>query len=158
MKKRIITVYCDTSVIGGIADSEFSEPSKQFLKNVKAGLFSMVISPVVDEEINAEGTPITILKEYEKLLDSCEIAEVTEDALELQRAYLTEKILGPQWEDDALHVALATVYGCDMIASWNFKHIVNFQKIPLYNAVNRLLGYNEIQIYSPLELVAPYEK
>jgi predicted nucleic acid-binding protein len=158
LKIKIKTVYCDTSVIGGIADLEFSEASKQFLKNVRAGLFSLVISPVVDDEINASGTPVLVIKEYEKLLEYCEIAQVTEDALELQSAYLKEKILSPQWEDDALHVALATVYGCDIIVSWNFKHIVNFQKIPLYNAVNKLLGYNEIQIYSPLELVAAYEK
>ena len=158
MKKHIKTVYCDTSVIGGIADSEFSIHSRQFFKNVRAGLFSLVISPVVDDEINTGVTPQTVITEYENLLEFCEIAKVTEEALELQNAYLREKILSPQWEDDALHVALATVHNCDIIVSWNFKHIVNFQKIPLYNAVNRLLGYNEIQIYSPLELVEPYEK
>jgi hypothetical protein len=117
-----------------------------------------VISPVVDDEINTDGTPAAVISEYENLLEYCEIAKVTEEALELQSAYLREKILTPQWEDDALHVALATVHSCDIIVSWNFKHIVNFQKIPLYNAVNRLLGYDEIQIYSPLELVEPYEK
>jgi hypothetical protein len=51
-------------VIGGIVDPEFSEYSKQFLKHVKAGLFSMVISPVVDEEIHSEGTPLQVIKEY----------------------------------------------------------------------------------------------
>jgi len=39
-------------------------------------------------------------------------------------------------EVDALHVAVATVSNCRLIVSWNFKHIVNFQKIPLYNGVN----------------------
>jgi hypothetical protein len=76
-----------------------------------------VISPVVDDEINAFGTPAPVIKEYENLLEYCDIAQVTEDALELQRAYLAEQILTPKWEDDALHVALATVYGCDIIAS-----------------------------------------
>jgi hypothetical protein len=158
LKKSIKTVYCDTSVIGGVADSEFSIHSRQFFKNVRAGLFSLVISPVVDDEIITGGTPKAVITEYENLLEYCEIAKVTEEALELQSAYLREKILTPQWEDDALHVALATVHSCDIIVSWNFKHIVNFQKIPLYNAVNRLRGYNEIQIYSPMELVEPYEK
>ena len=41
-----------------------------------------------------------------------------------------------------MHVALATVANARMIVSWNFKHIVNFQKIPLYNAVNKLKGYD----------------
>lgn len=39
-----------------------------------------------------------------------------------------------------------------MIVSWNFKHIVHFEKIPLYNAVNTLQGFGPIQIYSPLEV------
>ncbi len=54
---------------------------------------------------------------------------------------------------DALHVALATVSRASLIVSWNFKHIVNFQKIPMYNAVNTLHGYRGISIYSPLEVI-----
>jgi len=50
-------------------------------------------------------------------------------------------------------VAVATVAECDVIVSWNFKHIVNFRKIPLFNAVNVLNGYRQISIYSPLEVI-----
>ena len=42
----------------------------------------------------------------------------------------------PRHSADALHVAQATVASCRVIVSWNFKHIVHFAKIPLYNAVN----------------------
>jgi len=152
MKKIIKKVYCDTSVIGGIADNEFSEYSKRFFTYVKSGFFNLVLSPVVDDEINSEGTPEEVIKEYEGLIKHSEIVAVTQDAIELQQAYLNAKILTTKWEDDALHVSLASVNNCDYIVSWNFKHIVNFQKIPLYNAVNKLNGYGEIQIFSPLEL------
>ncbi len=152
MKKTIKKVYCDTSVIGGIADNEFSEYSKRFLTFVKSGFFNLVLSPVVDDEINSEGTPEEVIKEYENLIKYSEIVDVTQEAIELQQAYLNAKILTTKWEDDALHVSLASVNNCDYIVSWNFKHIVNFQKIPLYNAVNKLNGYGEIQIFSPLEL------
>ena len=40
-----------------------------------------------------------------------------------------------------------------MIVSWNFKHIVHYEKIRGFNAVNRLNGYKEVDIYSPLEVV-----
>ena len=39
-----------------------------------------------------------------------------------------------------------------MISSWNFKHIVNYAKIPLYEAVNTLHEHETISIYSPLEM------
>ena len=66
---------------------------------------------------------------------------------------LKEEIVSRKSVDDAMHVALATVSNARMIVSWNFKHIVNFQKIPLYNAVNKLKGYDSIEIYSPQEVI-----
>jgi hypothetical protein len=56
-------------------------------------------------------------------------------------------------EEDALHVAVATASDCSLIVSWNFKHIVHFEKIPLYNAVNTLRGHAHIGIFSPLEVI-----
>ena len=53
---------------------------------------------------------------------------------------------------DALHVAAATVARADLILSWNFKHIVNYQRIRRFNGVNALEGYVAIEIRSPLEL------
>ena len=55
---------------------------------------------------------------------------------------------------DALHVALATVAGCALIVSWNFRHIVNYRRIPMYNAVNTLQGFGDLAIFSPLEVIA----
>jgi hypothetical protein len=41
-----------------------------------------------------------------------------------------------------------------MIVSWNFKHIVHYEKITLYNSINILEGYQQIAIYSPLEVIS----
>lgn len=89
---------------------------------------------------------------FREMLRAAEVAAITEDALRLRDAYQAAGILSPRWADDALHVAMATVAGCVMIVSWNFKHIVHFEKIPLCNAVNTLQGFGPIQIYSPLEV------
>lgn len=158
MKKAIRKIYCDTSVFGGIFDEEFKVTSKIFFNLVRIGLFDLVVSPVVDEEIHDEDTPQQVIDFYDNILPITEVIKITKEAITLQEAYLKEKILTPKWEDDALHVALATVYKCDMIVSWNFTHIVNFQKIPLYNAVNVLNGYKTIEIYSPSEVVEIDEK
>lgn len=89
---------------------------------------------------------------FQEFLPIAQLLEIGPDALELQRAYI-EGILTETWYDDALHVALATVAECDVIVIWNFKHIVNFKKIPLFNAVNVLQGYRQIAIHSPLEVI-----
>lgn len=113
--------------------------------------FVLITSELVREEIL--GGPEKVQKYFEKMLAYCEIAEVVRQALELQAAYLKEEILSDKYATDALHVALATVANAKMIISWNFKHIVNFKKIPLYNAVNKLKGYEPIEIYSPPEVI-----
>jgi hypothetical protein len=84
---------------------------------------------------------------------NAEAVDVTEEAIRLQQAYLAAGIVGRQWETDALHVALATESQCAVIVSWNFKHIVNFKKIPLYNGVNLAHGYGPIAIHTPQEVI-----
>jgi hypothetical protein len=51
-----------------------------------------------------------------------------------------------------LHVAAATVAGADLILSWNFKHIVNFNRIRGFNSVNIRMGYRAMTILSPKEV------
>ena len=74
--------------------------------------------------------------------------------MQLQQRYIESRVVTEKSEDDALHVAVATVAKCDLIVSWNFKHIVHFDKIPKYNAVNILSGHGQIGIYSPLEIIS----
>ena len=90
---------------------------------------------------------------FDDMLPVADIATVTAETIQLQQAYLGAGIVSERFATDALHVALATVSGASMIVSWNFRHIVNFQKIPKYNAVNKLHGYSDIAIYSPLEVI-----
>lgn len=67
--------------------------------------------------------------------------------------HIDSGVVTPKSAEDALHVALATVSRCALIVSWNFKHIVHFDKIPKYNAENARSGYGQIGIYSPLEVI-----
>ena len=53
---------------------------------------------------------------------------------------------------DALHIAVATVAGVDVLVSWNFKNVVNLIRIQGYNAVNREMGYTELDIRTPREI------
>jgi predicted nucleic acid-binding protein len=151
MKKQPIRIYVDTSVFGGVFDEEFFKPSRIFFEQVKAGKFKIVTSIVVRKEI--EAAPKEIRDFFVKLAGKAEIFEITKDAVQLQNQYIDAEVVSAKWNDDALHVALATVSGCGLIVSWNFKHIVNFKKIPLYNGVNKKNGYPAINIHSPSEVI-----
>ena len=144
-------IYADTSVFGGVFDQEFSEPSRQFFNEIDAGRFVLATSAVVEAEI--EPAPEKIRVFFAKYAESAQIMDVSEKALELQLNYIKSGVATEASLDDALHVAIATVSGCDLIVSWNFRHIVHFDKIPKYNAVNVLNGYGHIGIYSPLEVI-----
>jgi hypothetical protein len=66
-------------------------------------------------------------------------------------------VVSPKWAADALHVAVASVNGYHAIVSWNFKHIVNYRRISLYNGVNLTEGYTPIAIHTPPEVVIDEE-
>ncbi|NCC36309.1 MAG: PIN domain-containing protein [Chloroflexia bacterium] len=144
-------IYADTSIFGGLFDKEFAEPTRKLFDEIDQGHFTLVTSAVVEAEI--EPAPETVRTLFARYAASAEITPVTEAALALQQQYISSGVVTAKSMDDALHVALATVSGCILIVSWNFKHIVHFDKIPKYNAVNTLNGQGQIGIYSPLEII-----
>lgn len=151
MNVPILRLYADTSVFGGVFDEGFEEASIEVFRQVREGRFQLVTSPLVQTEINE--APERVRQFFDEMLEYMEIVELSDAATQLKQAYLDAGIVTPKSEVDALHVALASVSGCQLIVSWNFKHIVNFQKIPLYQAINSGRGYAEIEIYSPPEVI-----
>ncbi len=149
MKK--INIYVDTSVIGGCCDPEFQKWSNGILKDFQSGTFRLLLSELTDAEI--EDAPDEVKKIYVKFRKCIDkIIELSSEAIELADAYLKHRILTHNYRDDARHIAIATVAGTDLVVSWNFKHIVHFEKIQKFNAVNLELGYKPILIYSPREV------
>ncbi len=71
----------------------------------------------------------------------------------MAQAYLQEGVLTEKYLLDAQHIAMATLARVDVMVSWNFKHIVNLNRIRLYNSVNLKLGYPMIDIRSPREVL-----
>ena len=150
MKKQI-RVYADTSVFGGVFDSEFMEPSKKFFQQIQNGQFTLCISDVVKREV--ENAPEMVKQFYHELSKLAEMLSINKECIELREKYVQMGIVSRKSLNDALHVASASVSGCDIIVSWNFKHIVHYKKISLYNAINRINGYKEIFINSPSEVI-----
>jgi predicted nucleic acid-binding protein len=145
-------VYADSSIFGGVFDEEFTGATGRFIEQVERGLFVLLTSDLVADEIR--GAPENVAALFSRLLPDAELLRVNEAALDLQQAYLAAGILSPKWSADALHVAIATTGGAELIVSWNFRHIVHFDKIREYNKVSAGQGLPAIGIHSPAEVIA----
>lgn len=149
-------IYLDTSVIGGCHDKEFASWSKGLMKDFRLRNYIPVLSKLTLDEVSAAPKPV---RETMKALltHEAEILEITESAIELSEQYLNRKILTPKFREDSLHIAIASLSKVDVLVSWNFKHIVHYDKIQLFNAVNMENGVKPISIYTPRE-VTNYEE
>ncbi len=148
---RKIRVYADTSVFGGTQDEQFAESSKRFFQRVRKGEFTLLLSVHVAEELLPAPEQVKhVLKHLP--IDCVEIVASDEEVAALAEAYIEAGVLGRASVQDARHVAAATVAGADLILSWNFRHIVNYDRIHKFNGINVLNGYLAIEIHSPLEM------
>ena len=149
MKQRL---YIDTSVFGGFFDEEFAEFTKPLFERLQKGEFKLLFSTVTQEELSLAPDQVKKLVENIKI-ENTEFIEANEEAVELATQYILEKVVGQTSLPDCLHIALATINRADFLISWNFKHIVNVQRIRGYNAINIKNGYKQIEIRSPRDFM-----
>jgi predicted nucleic acid-binding protein len=145
-------VYIDTSVIGGCFDDEFQAWSNQLFNEISKGQVIAVISDITYREI--EMAPKNVQDKLFTLSQNM-IEEIITDseAEQLASNYIKTGAVSDRFYEDALHIANATIHKVDILVSWNFKHIVNIDKIRKYNAVNLMFGYSSIEIRTPREIL-----
>jgi len=146
------SIYIDTSVVGGYFDEEFKEATTKLFERLNNNEIIFVVSDLLDLElINAPQKVKELLLKYSA--EKFQRVELTEEAIKLANTYTDEKVVGRTSLEDCRHIAMATIHKVDVLASWNFKHIVNLDRIKGYNSVNLRLGYSMIEIRSPKDLV-----
>jgi len=146
-------IYVDTSVIGGYFDQEFAQWSRALVDDFRTGRLHPVLSDLLAAEIS--GAPHFVRDLHLELLALGGIgAQMSAEAIELADRYAAHSILPLKFRNDMLHIALATVADADVVASWNFRHIVRFDKIRLFSAVNLEAGYKPVAIHSPREIAS----
>ena len=151
-----IKYYLDTSIFNFVF-AEDDRPKRditlKFFKDLPLIAEGIYISDEVVREISRAPEPRKsqlggLLKETNPYL-----LEMGIEAEELAERYIKEGIIPERYRGDALHVAVAVINGIDAIVSWNFEHIVKLRTRIMVNGVNRLLGYHEIEICSPEEVI-----
>jgi len=133
-------------------DDEFSLASNSLMKEFSLGSKIAVISDITRAELSR--APKKVREVLERIpMENIEEVSLSEESNELSRAYLKEKVISKRFIADSQHNAIATVMKVDIIISWNFKHIVNIERIRGYNSVNLKKGYGTVEIRSPWEVV-----
>ncbi len=149
MKQR---QYIDTSVFGGHYDVEFAEFTIPLFERLQNGEFLVLFSTVTQDEL--ENAPLNVRELVQKLkVQNTEFLETTDEVVDLANEYISEKVVGKTSYADCLHIALATISRADYLISWNFKHIVNVDRIRGYNAINIKNGYKQLEIRSPRDFI-----
>ncbi len=149
MKQRL---YLDTSIFGGYFDDEFAEFTIPLFERLDKGEFILIFSTVTRDELTNAPKKVRDLVTDVKA-EFTEFLEVTNESVDLATNYISEKVVGPTSYADCLHIALATIAEADYLISWNFKHIVNVQRIRGYNSVNVSNGNKELEIRSPRDFM-----
>lgn len=150
MKK--LKIYLDTSVYSALYDKRNLNRQKQtenfwnFIKN-----YELFFSDINLDEINGI-TNQELKNKLKYLLKNGTKIKFTPEVKELTEIYIKEGIILKKYENDAIHIALTTVYSIDILISWNFKHIVKRKTRIGVNLINLKEGYKSIEILAPPEL------
>lgn len=149
MRKRI---YIDTSVVGGYFDDEFAKETKEFFDSIIEGTDILIISDLLEAELLRAPD---FVKDLLSIITEKQIEKVslTPESIILADKYIEAKVIGKTSRADCQHIALATVNCADVLVSWNFKHIVNLDRIRGYNGINYQWGYNMLEIRTPKEII-----
>jgi len=117
-------------------------------EKMKSGKYDVFVSDLTEKELkNAPENARELLKNFDwKSLTA------TANCESLANEYIKEKVVGETSRDDCVHIATATINNIDILVSWNFKHIVNVERMKGYNSVNVKHGYKHLDIHSPKEL------
>jgi len=145
-------LYLDTSVFGGYFEPEFELWTKILFDKIIKGEIKMLYSQMT--EIELASAPQNVRDLLKKIPDGhIEFLSITDEATQLAENYIRENVVGKTSRADCIHIAIATLNNADILASWNFKHIVNVSRIRGYNGINYKLGHKILEIRTPREII-----
>jgi len=155
MKKK---VYIETSIVSYLT----ARPSRDLviaarqeitheLWQVLQKQYEIYISALVIQEASRGDENAT--KKRLSILANIPVLEISPDAQALARGLIVDNAIPSDYEEDALHIAIASTSGIDVLLTWNFSHINNaFTKTKIIKSVEHH-GYEPPIICSPEEFL-----
>ncbi len=151
-------VYLETSAISYLV----ARPSRDLIVaanqqvthewwNTRRSQFDLFISQIVIDEAG-EGDLEAAQQRLEKL-QNISLLELRAEALDLSKKFLHQNTIPAKASQDALHIAVATIYGLDYLLTWNCKHIANAVILKKIAKIAAEEGYELPTICTPFELM-----
>lgn len=148
-------LYLDTSILGATVDPGPEDrvvATRRLLDEVVTGMWEAYLSTVVLAEIDDAAESIRRRIAVTLTRVPFIVLEETSDSLELARKYVAAGAIPTQAENDARHIAIASINDVRIVVSWNFRHMVNIERKRRINSVNLVEGLSLIDIVSPWEV------
>lgn len=150
-----LTLYLDTSVIGGYFDAEFMTATRALWRLKDTGRYRFISSQLVIDEL--AHAPERVRDLMRTSFEPEDVLDVSVEMEELAASYMAQKVVPAAFADDAQHVAVCVAARLDYLVSWNFKHLANVRRESGFNAVNLLQGYPPVRIVAPTFLIHGHE-
>jgi len=152
---RKLKIYLDTSVISYLFADEVPEKKAETQKlwqDIISNKYDVYLSDTTLFEIMKCSQPKrdAMIAELEKIKYTH--LEINDEVQFLTNEYINNGVLSPNSKDDCSHIAFAVSARCNVIVSWNFKHLVNYKTNSNVKIVNAIINYGEISIISPTML------
>ena len=116
--------------------------------------YDIVTSPAVITEISRSGSSDYRARRL-ALLRGVPQIDVTPEVLAVAREYVRRLVMPRDALGDALHLAVASTYGCTFLLTWNCKHLANSNKVPMIERVNREMGLAVPRLVTPEQIPPP---
>ena len=132
MNDRKLKVYLDTSVISYLKQDDAPEKTAITLnlwEKFKTGVYDIYLSDITVAEINKCNKGKLIFCNQKLSEIQYTNLEITDDVFDLVDEIVDIGILNEKSFEDCQHIAVAVLNECDVIISWNFKHLVNIKTI-----------------------------
>jgi predicted nucleic acid-binding protein len=111
----------------------------------------LVTSAIVLRELRAG--PVDRRQAWLDLMREVPVLDYEPRVDEIVKTYLRHRLMpsDPNW--DAYHLAFASYYECDVLVTWNCRHLANANKFGHIRKINRALGLFVPDILTPYDLL-----
>jgi predicted nucleic acid-binding protein len=148
-------IYLERSIFNRYLDVDpiLHPATVQLFNEIKAGKFEAYTSIYVIDELKS--APDEKSKKMLNLIPEFNITVLPENFIvdNIADSYIEHNIIPLRYRIDAVHIAVATVYGLDKIISLNFQHIVREKTRTFSQYINTVYGYPSIDIKAPMDVI-----